>query len=115
MIDREIPDLYPCPFCGDSSRVNIDTEYNIMEGFLTEATGNEYIMEDYSDAIEENLYGYRVVCSKCVITGPWAPLKAGAIKAWNGRLHSMKTIVYRDTGKEELVFLDAVKKEKDEV
>jgi Lar family restriction alleviation protein len=60
--------MKPCPFCG-----------GVGDMVKTIRAGYDLWLSD------PDAYAYHVRCRSCAAEGPWAKVKAGAIRLWNTR------------------------------
>lgn len=111
MSNRE--SLLPCPFCGEGDSVTTIEEKTYAREIIEDALG-DYALEDNAEAFDENIYGYRVRCSKCFANGLWGDSRVKAGERWNARAGTIHSVVYRESGRIENHFLANVEENSNE-
>lgn len=91
--------LMPCPFCGEEVNIRFLSERSLVLDLAEDATGSDYVFDDYSEQLDENLYGSRAQCTSCFTLGRWGENDTVAKGHWNKRSATLKSIVYRESGK----------------
>ena len=92
--------LMPCPFCGEKENIILLRERTLLSDLVEEATDDRYALESFDERIEDNCYGYRVQCKSCFTLGRWGGAEDRAIEHWNVRVSTLKSIVFKHSGKE---------------
>ena len=107
--------LMPCPFCGEQEKVRFLSERTLVFELAEDATGSDYVFDDY-EGVDDNLYGSRVQCTSCFVLGRWGDNDDVAKGHWNKRSAVLKSIVYRESGREVLTdrVIDIKQKDIDE-